>query len=67
MSWFVDNQVSKQLLAVPGVGAVARVGGVACEVRVDLDPVRLLAFNVTAADISRQLRQFQQQASDGWT
>src|ERR1044072_1542232 len=50
LSWFVDNQVSKQLLAVPGVGAVARVGGVAREVRVDLDPVRLLAFNGTAAD-----------------
>lgn len=65
LSWFVDNQVSKQLLAVPGVGAVARVGGVAREVRVDLDPVRLLAFNVTAADISRQLRQFQQEASGG--
>ena len=65
LSWFVDKQVSKQLLAVPGVGAVARVGGVAREVRVDLDPVRLLAFNVTAADISRQLRQFQQEASGG--
>jgi multidrug efflux pump subunit AcrB len=65
LSWFVDNQISKRLLAVPGVGAVSRVGGVTREVRVDLDPVRLLAFNATAADISRQLRQFQQEASGG--
>src|SRR5687768_10790872 len=38
LSWFVDNQVSRSLLAVPGVGAVSRVGGVTREVRVDLDP-----------------------------
>jgi len=65
LSWFVDNQIGKRLLAVPGVGAVSRVGGVSREVRVDLDPVRLLAFNATAADISRQLRQAQQEASGG--
>jgi len=65
LSWFVDSQVSKKLLAVPGVGAVSRVGGVDREVRVDLDPVRLLAFNATAADLSRQLRELQQEASGG--
>jgi multidrug efflux pump subunit AcrB len=65
LSWFVDNQLSKRLLAVPGVGAVSRVGGVTREVRVDLDPMRLLAFNTTAADISRQLQQSQQEASGG--
>ncbi|WP_129780752.1 efflux RND transporter permease subunit [Peristeroidobacter soli] len=65
LSWFVDNQINKRLLAVPGVGAVSRVGGVTREVRVDLDPVRLLALNATAADISRQLRESQQEASGG--
>ncbi|MBK1615696.1 RND transporter [Rubrivivax gelatinosus] len=65
LSWFVDNQVTKALLAVPGVGAVTRVGGVAREVRVELDPARLLALNATAADISRQLRRIQQEASGG--
>jgi multidrug efflux pump subunit AcrB len=35
------------------------------EVRVELDPARLLALNATAADISRQLRQVQQEASGG--
>jgi multidrug efflux pump subunit AcrB len=67
LSWFVDNDVSKTMLAVPGVGAVTRVGGVTREVRVELDPARLLALNATAADVSRQLRQVQQEASGGRT
>ncbi|MFN3618513.1 MAG: efflux RND transporter permease subunit, partial [Aquabacterium sp.] len=65
LSWFVDYTVTKRLLAVKGVGAVARVGGVNREVHVDLDPARLLALNVTAADVSRQLRAIQQEASGG--
>src|SRR5688572_14468671 len=43
LSWFVDNQVTKQMLSVRGVGKVARVGGVSREVRVELDPLRLQA------------------------
>ncbi len=65
LSWFVDNTVAKAMLAVRGVGAVARVGGVTREIRVELDPARLLALNATAADISRQLRRIQQEASGG--
>jgi len=65
LSWFVDKQVAKAMLAVKGVGAVSRVGGVSREVRVELDPTRLLALNATAADVSRQLRQVQQEASGG--
>lgn len=65
LSWFVDNQVAKRMLAVRGVGAVSRVGGVTREVRVELDPAKLLALNTTAAEVSRQLRQFQQEASGG--
>ncbi|MCK9388169.1 MAG: efflux RND transporter permease subunit [Sulfuritalea sp.] len=65
LSWFVDNTVTKAMLAVRGVGAVARVGGVTREVRVELDPARLLALRATAADVSRQLRQIQQEASGG--
>ena len=65
LSWFVDNQVPKVMLAVRGVGSVARVGGVTREVHVELDPARLLALNATAADISRQLRAVQQDAAGG--
>jgi multidrug efflux pump subunit AcrB len=65
LSWFVDNTVARRMLSVKGVGAVARVGGATREVRVELDPARMLALNATAADISRQLRQVQQEASGG--
>ena len=65
LSWFVDNDVAKAMLSVKGVGAVSRVGGVNRQVRVELDPDKLLALKATAADISRQLRQVQQEASGG--
>jgi multidrug efflux pump subunit AcrB len=67
LSWFVDNAVTKAMLGVRGVGAVSRVGGASREVRIELDPARLMALNATAADISRQLRQVQQEASGGRT
>jgi multidrug efflux pump subunit AcrB len=65
LSWFVDDKVRKALLAVPGTGSVTRVGGVSREVRVDLDPDRLYALHTTAADISRQLAEAQQEAAGG--
>ena len=65
LSWLVDNTISKAILSVRGVGAVSRVGGVTREIRVELDPARLLALRVTVADVSRQLRQIQQEASGG--
>ncbi len=65
LSWFVDQTVAKTLLSVRGVGSVQRVGGVTREVRVELDPARLLALNVTAADVSRRLRDVQQDAAGG--
>jgi multidrug efflux pump subunit AcrB len=67
LSWFVDNSVTKTLLSVRGVGAVARVGGATREIRVELDPDRLMALRATASDVSRQLRQVQQEASGGRT
>ncbi len=67
LSWFVDNDVTRKLLAVRGVGAVSRVGGVTREVRVALDPQRLQALGATAADISRQLRLVQSESAGGRT
>ncbi len=55
LSWFVDNDVAKTLLTVPGVGQVKRIGGIDREIRVVLAPDRLAAYGVTAAEISRQL------------
>ena len=65
LSWFVDNIVNKRLLSVRGVAKVTRQGGVDREVRVQLDPVRLQALNVSAADISAQVRGMQQEAPGG--
>lgn len=65
LSWFVDDTIQRRLLAVPGVGAVNRVGGVTREVRVLLDPVKLQALGATASEISRQLRQVQLESAGG--
>jgi multidrug efflux pump subunit AcrB len=65
LSWFVDNTITKKLLAVRGVGAVNRVGGVNRQVEVALDPERLTALGVTAADVSNQLRMVQLESSGG--
>ncbi len=65
LSWFVDNEVAKALLAVEGVGKVARLGGVDREIHVDLDSARMQALGVTAGDISAQLKRVQQDASGG--
>ena len=65
LSWFVDDTIAKAVLGVPGVGRFERVGGVQREVRVEVDPVRLAALGITAADVSRTLRQVQQQSSGG--
>jgi multidrug efflux pump subunit AcrB len=65
LSWFVDLTVARELSSVPGVGRVSRVGGVAREVRVDLDPDRMAALGATASDVSRQLRRIQAEYPGG--
>jgi multidrug efflux pump subunit AcrB len=67
LSWFVDNDIARKLLAVRGVGAVNRVGGVTREVRVALDPIKLQALGATASDISRQLKQVHTESAGGRT
>jgi multidrug efflux pump subunit AcrB len=65
LSWFVDDTVAKAVLGVPGVGRFERVGGVQREVRIEVDPTEMAALGVTAGDISRALRQVQQESSGG--
>ncbi|WP_342617980.1 efflux RND transporter permease subunit [Rhodoferax sp. GW822-FHT02A01] len=65
LSWFVDNAITRKLLSVRGVGAINRVGGVNRQVEVALDPAKLQALGATAADISRQLKQMQQESAGG--
>jgi len=56
LSWFVDDVVERQLQGVRGVGRVERIGGVEREILVSLNPDRLQALGLTAADVSRRLR-----------
>lgn len=57
LSWFVDDAVSKRLLAVEGMAKVERWGGVDREIKVILDPARMQSLGVTAAQINTALRQ----------
>ncbi|PWK70630.1 efflux RND transporter permease subunit [Aminobacter sp. AP02] len=56
-SWFVEDTISRELLALPGVQKVSRLGGVNREITVSLDPDRLLALGVTADQVNSALRQ----------
>ncbi|MGA8292794.1 MAG: efflux RND transporter permease subunit [Rhodoplanes sp.] len=55
LSWFVDDVVKRALQGLKGVAQVERIGGVDREILVSLDPDRLQAVGLTAADISERL------------
>lgn len=65
LAWFAENDITKRLLAVPGIGAVKPLGAVEREVRIELDADKMAALSLTAADVSRQLRLVQQEAPGG--
>ncbi|MSQ72854.1 MAG: efflux RND transporter permease subunit [Betaproteobacteria bacterium] len=67
LSWFVDHSVTRTLLSVRGVGAVARVGGATREMSIALDPAKLQALGTSAAEVSRRLRLTQQESAGGRT
>ncbi len=56
LSWYIDDTVARKLQGVRGVAQVSRVGGVKREIRVSLNPERLLALGVTAGEVNQQLR-----------
>ncbi len=65
LSWYVDDTVSKRLLAIPGMAKVSRNGGVNREIRVILDPIKLQAYGLTAVQVNQQLRQTNVNAAGG--
>lgn len=67
LSWYVDNTVAKRLRSVSGMAAVNRGGGVSREIRVILDPAKLQAFGITAAQVNQQLNQVNLNAAGGRT
>ncbi|MBS1955057.1 MAG: efflux RND transporter permease subunit [Cyanobacteria bacterium SZAS-4] len=56
LSWLVDNDVSRALMANTNIGQVYRFGGVDRQISVNLDPIRLEAHGVTADMVNTQLR-----------
>jgi multidrug efflux pump subunit AcrB len=55
ISWFVDDTVTRALQGKPGIGRVTRVGGADREIRIELDPVKLDSWGVTAQAVSAQI------------
>ncbi|WAJ29638.1 efflux RND transporter permease subunit [Antarcticirhabdus aurantiaca] len=55
LSTFVDDVVARDLQLAAGVGRVTRFGGAERQILVDLDPDRLLALGLGAADVNAQL------------
>lgn len=56
LSYLVDNDVTRALMATTGVGHVNRYGGVDRQISVKLDPVRLEALGVTADMVNMQIK-----------
>lgn len=57
LSWFVEDTITRELLTVPGVQKVQRLGGVNREIRIALKPDRLQALGVSADQINTALRE----------
>ncbi|MDG5488901.1 efflux RND transporter permease subunit [Sphingomonas sp. BGYR3] len=67
LSWFVDNNVANELLAVDGLSGVERIGGVTREIRVILNLAQIQSLGLTASQVNQQLRQVNLNAAGGRT
>ncbi len=56
LSWFVEDTIGRELLAVPGVQKSQRFGGIEREIKVELDPAKLTAFGITADQVNNEIR-----------
>src|SRR6202022_1742111 len=50
VTYIADNQIKKRIESINGVGNVEIVGGQQREIEIWIDPAKMRAFNVTAAD-----------------
>jgi multidrug efflux pump subunit AcrB len=55
ISWFVDDTITRALQGRPGIGRVDRYGGADREIRIELDPVKMESYGITAQAVSNQL------------
>lgn len=67
LSNIVDRTIIPELLNVSGVGEIDRWGGLDREIRVDLDPERLLAYKISATEVNQQIRNYNINLAGGKT
>ena len=67
LSWFIDDTVTKRLLAIEGMAEANRFAGVNREIEVILDIPRMQANGITASQINNVLRQSNIDAAGGAT
>ncbi|WP_174274499.1 efflux RND transporter permease subunit [Sphingomonas bacterium] len=65
LSWYVQNTVSRRMLAIEGMQSVRMHGGVTREIRVILDPAKMQAQGITASQVNAQLRAINTNAAGG--
>ncbi len=65
LSWLIDNDIERVLMAVDGVGEVSRLGGVDREISVQLSADLMSGLGLTAADVNAQLDDVQRDLSGG--
>lgn len=58
LAWFIDNDVTRVLQSKKGVAQVTRIGGASREINVILDPERMAALDINAAQVSAALAAF---------
>ncbi|MES2145402.1 MAG: efflux RND transporter permease subunit, partial [Pseudomonadota bacterium] len=55
LSWFIDDTIARALQGRPGIGRITRIGGADREIRIELDPLLLDGYGVTAQAVSAQI------------
>jgi len=65
LSWFVQDTVSRRLLAIDGMQQVETHGAVNREIRVILKPEKMQAQGITASQLNQQLMQMNMNAAGG--
>lgn len=56
LSWLVDNEISRRLLSISGLGQVQRSGGVDRQITVFLNRTRIESVGLTVDQVNSQLR-----------
>ncbi|MBC7544854.1 MAG: efflux RND transporter permease subunit [Candidatus Sericytochromatia bacterium] len=58
VSRIIDDDITRRLLTVPGVSQIRRSGGLDREIRIELDPTRMMALGITTDQVNSLIRQF---------